>query len=166
MEISEMGPIQFALRPHVDSYRFLDDKLGTKSTVSIYSKYVDYTSLIYLNEIGDGGDLMFLDLPKPLTWPLPDDGEDPVKCEETKIMDCPQIYKDAVGVRVSPGPGKLTLFDSGSKNIHSILHLSNGTRLSLLILFAGMKSLDRNDLPSGHGTAFYYSTKQCYNVDG
>lgn len=178
MTFSKMGDVQFAQYPHVDNCKFVSDKRGTYCIPSkfrmgnvdsdYYYGYIDYTSLIYINELGDGGgDLMFLDLPKPITWRGldmdPDIHPEKARCESKNWIDCQYFYREAKGVRISPGPGKLALFDSGPRNIHSVLQLGNETRLTLTILYTHMEKVDRDNLPPQHLSAFYYSTKQCYN---
>lgn len=176
-EFVKMGKIKFAQYPHVDNCKFISDKSTTycvpaKGRMSIlnadyYYGYIDYTSLIYINEV-EGGDLMFVDLPKPIKklyhdLPAKQERECHAKTEKG-FLHCNHFYREGNGVRVSPGAGKLALFDSGGRNVHSVLELAgHERRLSLTILYTKMSKVDPDNVPPAHMSAFPYSLKRCWD---
>ena len=181
MEFVKMGKIKFAQYPHVDNCKLVSDKSTTycvpvKGRMSIldadyYYGYIDYTSLIYINEV-EGGDLMFIDLSKPVKKMYHDLPPKQEQCEdktEKGHLHCSHFFRESKGVRVSPGAGKLALFDSGGQNVHSVLELAgNERRLSLTILYTKIEKVDPDNVPPGHMSAFPYSFKRCwddYNID-
>jgi len=182
-EFVKMGKIKFAQYPHVDNCKFISYRSNTycipvKGRMSIldadyYYGYIDYTSLIYINEV-EGGDLMFVDLPKPIKkmyHDLPAKQEQECNHGKTEkaFLHCNHFYREGKGVRVSPGAGKLALFDSGGQNVHSVLELAgNERRLSLTILYTKMEKVDPDNVPPGHMSAFPYTFGRCwedYNID-
>lgn len=177
MEFIKMGKVKFAQFPHVDNCKFVSDRSTTycvpaKNRMSIldadyYYGYIDYTSLIYINEV-EGGDLMFVDLPKPikkLYHDLPAKQETECNAKTEKgFLHCNHFYREGNGVRVSPAAGKLALFDSGGQNVHSVLELAgHEKRLSLTILYTKMEKVDPDNVPPAHMSAFPYTFKRCWD---
>lgn len=173
VEFAHTGKLRYNLNPHCDGCVIGSDskrafcgaakgRLG-EIDADYYYGQIDYTALIYLNELSPkgGGDFVFFDLPKPVTR-LPKNYEF-AKCDGRKSR-CDYFYSEAKPVPVSPAPGKLVMFDAKGQNPHSVMEvLGDEKRVALSLFFTKMEKVDPDNFPPGHWSTFYYSFKRCYD---
>lgn len=172
IEFAHTGKLRFNLNPHCDGCVIGSDAKRAFCTAAkqrmgeidadYYYGQIDYTALIYLNELSPagGGDFVFFDLPKPITR-LPRNYEQ-ANCDHQKSR-CDYFFSEAKPVPVSPAPGKLVMFDSGGRNPHSVMEvLGDEKRITVSFFFTKMEKVDPDNFPPGHWSTFYYSFKRCY----